>query len=199
MRDATSEAAFFQTYGNVFSLYLADKHEADEHAAEGVAEPRDLPFVKEALAAIAEGGYAEALARVGVLLARAGRAAAAGAACAQAGADRRVPRTSSRHCRPTSGGASAASRTSSSATSRRRRVATLPELLAEPGDRERLLTLVRRLLADERVRRIEPTTEQLAMLASIGETLDVAPVRGRGTARPRRRRASPRRRRASGA
>ncbi len=25
-RDATSEAAFFQTYGNVFSLYLADKH-----------------------------------------------------------------------------------------------------------------------------------------------------------------------------
>ena len=30
MRDATSEAAFFQTYGNVFSLYLADKHEAEE-------------------------------------------------------------------------------------------------------------------------------------------------------------------------
>ena len=30
VRDATSEATFFQTYGNVFSLYLADKHEADE-------------------------------------------------------------------------------------------------------------------------------------------------------------------------
>ena len=34
VRDATSEAAFFQTYGNVFSLYLADKHEAEERAAE---------------------------------------------------------------------------------------------------------------------------------------------------------------------
>ncbi len=30
VRDATSEATFFQTYGNVFSLYLADKHEAEE-------------------------------------------------------------------------------------------------------------------------------------------------------------------------
>ncbi len=71
-RDATSEAAFFQTYGNVFSLYLADKHEADLRAAEIAAEPRDLPFVKEALASIEEGGFAEALARVGALLARRG-------------------------------------------------------------------------------------------------------------------------------
>jgi hypothetical protein len=30
VRDATSEAKFFQTYGNVFSLYLADRHEAEE-------------------------------------------------------------------------------------------------------------------------------------------------------------------------
>jgi hypothetical protein len=29
VRDATSEAMFFETYGNVFSLYLADKHEAE--------------------------------------------------------------------------------------------------------------------------------------------------------------------------
>ena len=72
MRDATSEAQFFQTYGNVFSLYLADKREAEASAAERMAEPRELPFVKEALASIAEGGYAEALARVGALLARRG-------------------------------------------------------------------------------------------------------------------------------
>ena len=72
VRDATSEAAFFQTYGNVFSLYLADKHEAEDRAAESSAEPRELPFVKEALASIEEGGFAEALARVGSLLARRG-------------------------------------------------------------------------------------------------------------------------------
>ena len=37
-----------------------------------MVEPRELPFVQEALASIAEGGYAEALARVACLLARKG-------------------------------------------------------------------------------------------------------------------------------
>ena len=37
-------------------------------------------------------------------------------------------------------------------------LATLPKLLARRGDRERLVTLVRRLLADERVQRAKPTT-----------------------------------------
>ena len=66
MRDATSEATFFQTYGNVFSLYLADRREAAaRETAAMAAEARELPYVKEALAAIEEGGYAEAVARVG--------------------------------------------------------------------------------------------------------------------------------------
>src|SRR5499427_7537774 len=39
IRDAMSEAAFFQTYGNVFSMYLADKQRADERKADLVAEP----------------------------------------------------------------------------------------------------------------------------------------------------------------
>jgi hypothetical protein len=37
-----------------------------------VSDPRELPFVKEALASIAEGGYDEAFARVGFLIARKG-------------------------------------------------------------------------------------------------------------------------------
>ena len=69
LRDAASEAAFFLTYGNVFSLYVADKEARDTQA---VAEARDLPFVQEALASIGEGGYPEALARVACLLARKG-------------------------------------------------------------------------------------------------------------------------------
>ena len=41
-------------------------------AADVVAEPRELPFVKEALASISEGGYAEAFARIACLLTRQG-------------------------------------------------------------------------------------------------------------------------------
>ena len=64
-----SQARFFQTYGNMFSLDMADKHEAEAAAARQV-DPRELPFVKEeALASIAEGGYAQAVARLAALLA----------------------------------------------------------------------------------------------------------------------------------
>ena len=55
-------------------------------------DPRELPFVKEALASIDKGGYAEALARVAFLMAQ-GRAAAAVAPAAGAGADRRTTAT----------------------------------------------------------------------------------------------------------
>jgi hypothetical protein len=71
VRDAMSEAAFFLTYGNLFSFYLADRSPADEHALPAAAaDPRDLPFVKEALASLEQGGYAEALARVAALINR---------------------------------------------------------------------------------------------------------------------------------
>ena len=46
-------------------------------------------------------------------------------------------------------------------------IETLPALLAERKDRERLLTLLERVLADKRVQRIQPSTEQQAMLARI--------------------------------
>jgi hypothetical protein len=59
-----------------------------------------------------------------------------------------------------------------------RALATLPKLLANPGDREKLVTLVRRLLADERIRSTKPSTEQLAMVEQIGEALDIVPGRG---------------------
>ncbi len=72
MRDAVSESAFFLTYGNLFSFYLADKHAAEERksVAAGPADPRDLPFVKEALASIEQGGYAEGAARIVALINR---------------------------------------------------------------------------------------------------------------------------------
>jgi len=68
MRDAMSEAGFFQTYGNLFSLYLAERREK-ETRGEPVGDARELPVVKEALESIDRGGYPEALARVASLLA----------------------------------------------------------------------------------------------------------------------------------
>ena len=185
MRDATSEAAFFQTYGNVFSLYLADKSEAEGRAAESAAEPRELPFVKEALASIEEGGFAEALARVGSLLARRGAPLplARLALKQELTAEYRalLPDLAPDQWRRIRGEQDIIVRYEPE-----KAIAALPKLLSKPGDRERLVTLVRRLLADERMRRFEPTTEQLAMIENIGETLDVTPARGRGRAPARK-------------
>ena len=180
-RDATSEAAFFQTYGNVFSLYLADKHEADLHAAEIAAEPRDLPFVKEALASIEEGGFAEALARVGALLAKRGAPLplARLALKQELTVEYRdlLPNVAPDQWRRIRGEQDIIVRYEPE-----KAIAALPKLLSKQGDRDRLVTLVRRLLADERMRRFEPTTEQLAMVENIGETLDVTPApRRRGS------------------
>jgi len=185
MRDAASEAQFFQTYGNVFSLYLADKNEADERTAASAAEPRELPFVKEALASIGEGGFAEALARVGSLLARRGAPLPlARLALKQQLASEYhdlLPDFAPDEWRRIRGEQDIIVRYEPE-----KAIAALPKLLMKPGDRERLVTLVRSLLADERMRRFEPTTEQLAMIENIGETLDVEPVKGKGKAPARK-------------
>jgi pimeloyl-ACP methyl ester carboxylesterase len=65
LRDATSEALFFQTYGNLFAAYLGGEM---QRPAAQVRDPRSLPFVREALESIARGGYAEAVARLTALL-----------------------------------------------------------------------------------------------------------------------------------
>ena len=178
IRDATSEAMFFQTYGNVFSLYLADKHVADERAAERIAEPRDLPVVKEALESIEEGGYAEAVARVGALLARRG----APLPLARLAMKQELA-TEYHHLLPdVAPDAWRRIRGEQELIVRyepERAAATLPILLRNPADRERLITLARTLLADERMRRIKPSSDQITMLQHIGETLHVKPMRGR--------------------
>jgi hypothetical protein len=52
-------------------------------------------------------------------------------------------------------------------------LATLPQLLRHADDRSRLLTLVQRLLADERVRRANPSSEQVALIAQLQRSLAV--------------------------
>ncbi len=122
VRDAASEAAFFQTYGNVFSLYIADKRA-------GATRRRCEQIDRAARAAVRQGGARvdrgrrlSRGARARRVPARAqGRAAAAVAAADEAGADRPTTAICCPRCRPTSGAAFAASRRSSCATSRSRR------------------------------------------------------------------------------
>ncbi len=200
VRDAYSEATFFTLYGSPAALHLAEQHaqEVTRHAATPGADPRTLPYVQEALAAIGEGGYAQALARVGYLLARKGEPVLLARLAVKEALieDYRsllpdVPRDEWRRIR---GEQEIIARYEPE-----RALATLPQLLADPRDRERLLTLVSALLADERFRAVPPTEEQKAMAARIGATLALparapaakraAPLRKPPRARPRGRRA----------
>ncbi len=166
MRDAISEASFFQTYGNVFSLYLADKSDAESNGGP-MAEGRELPFVQDALASMSEGGYAEAVARVACLLARKGEPLMLSRLQMRQQLVKDyghlLPKTSSDDWRRIRGEQEIIVRYEPE-----RAIATLPELLKTPGDKERLAALARALLGDERVQRSE---EQLAVVERIGTTL----------------------------
>jgi len=153
-----------------------------------MVEARDLPFVQEALASIREGGYPEALARVACLLARKGEPLLLSKLQMKQAimADYKglLPDMPMSDWRRVRGEQEIIVRYAPDEA-----LSTLPSLLADPDDRRRLVTLVKRLLADERVRRAAPNGEQIAMAESIGAALDVAAV----TASPRRK-AAPRKR-----
>ena len=67
LRDAASESLFFEIYGSMIALGASGDVKPGPTVRKG-PEPRELPFVKEALAQIEKGGYPEALARIGALL-----------------------------------------------------------------------------------------------------------------------------------
>jgi pimeloyl-ACP methyl ester carboxylesterase len=172
VRDAMSEAAFFLTYGNLFSFYLADRSPADEHALPAAAaDPRDLPFVKEALASLEQGGYAEALARVAALINRdteqiplARLELRRDLAEEYAEFLPAMPREQMRRIR---GEQDIIVRYAPE-----RALATLPKLLPDPAERERVRTLIRRLLDDERIRVRNLTADDLARVESILAVLE---------------------------
>jgi pimeloyl-ACP methyl ester carboxylesterase len=181
MRDATTEATFFTIYANMFSLYLAEKHQAQVRAAEVAADPRELPFVKEALASIAEGGYNEAFARVAYLLMRKGEPLPLSRLVMRkelaAAYARYLPELPLDQWRRIRGEQEIIARYEPEQA-----LGTLPALLDNRADRERLLTLLDKLMADERVQRAKPTPEQLAMLERIRAVLSGKPARERSLA-----------------
>jgi len=146
----------------MYSLYLADKQPA-QLETEAAAEVRALPFVQEALDSIAEGGYTEAFARLaslrathqGELLPLSQLVKRKELAPAYAEYLPDVPRDQWRRIR---GEQEIIARYAPEQA-----IATLPALLRERGDRERLLKLVDKLMADPRVQE-HPTDAQLAMV-----------------------------------
>jgi uncharacterized protein DUF3141 len=170
VRDAVSEAAFFQLYGNLFSLYMADKGGAQKGELSQAVEPRDLPVVKDALEAMGTGGYAEAVARVGALLARKGEPMPLERLHLRHELidDYRelLPNTKPDEQRRIRGEQDIIVRYEPE-----RALETLPRLLANPDDRKRLLKLFDGLLRDERFQTVKPTAVQIATFDRINTLL----------------------------
>jgi hypothetical protein len=70
LRDATAEAAFFQVYGNMLSLNVADQQKAIRRAAK--FDPRSLPAVRQVLDTLEQGSAVEGFVRIALLMAKAG-------------------------------------------------------------------------------------------------------------------------------
>jgi pimeloyl-ACP methyl ester carboxylesterase len=174
VRDARTEAAFFSIYANMFSLYLADKQETEERTTKFVADPRELPFVQQALASIAEGGYAEAFARAAFLLSRKGEPLPLSLLAMRtelvAVYKDYVPALPPDQWRRIRG-----EQEIIALYEPEQALTTLPVLLADRADRERLLTLLDKVMADERVQHAQPTAAQLAMMERIRKILSGRP------------------------
>jgi pimeloyl-ACP methyl ester carboxylesterase len=168
VRDALSESAFFQIYGNLFNFYLADQPQRLLPV-----DATELPVVKDALATIDQGGYPEAVARVAALLARGGEPLP-------------LERLHLRHellkeyrgLLP-DGPPDAQRRIRGEQDiivryEPQRAVETLPLLIAAPADRKRLLELLERVMHDERIQGMQPTPEQFAMVEKIKRIAEVA-------------------------
>jgi pimeloyl-ACP methyl ester carboxylesterase len=187
MRDAFTESAFFSLYGGMFPLVQGREAEAPARAAAAGADARELPHVKDALASMARGGYAEALARVACLLMRNGeplplsRLEMRQELIDEYSAD--LPDMPAHQWRVIRGDQEIIVRHEPEQA-----LATLPALLADGDDRARLLALLDRLMADRRVLDGKPTDRQMEMTRRIHAVLadEHVPAEPKARARPRR-------------
>ncbi len=168
LRDATSELLFFETYGALLPLYFADRIRG-ERPQQLPSDPRALPFVKSALDAIEAGGYPAALARAAELLER------KGAPIPLARLDRRaalakeyaelLPELSVHDWKLVR-----SEQDIIVEFEPERALHTLPELLADPPDRERFLLVLDRIASDRELVG-DPTPDQLEMVTRIRKVL----------------------------
>jgi pimeloyl-ACP methyl ester carboxylesterase len=178
MRDAITEAAFFGIYGNMYAFHGGEAPAADVP----VRKPRELPEVREALAEIGSGGYVEALARVSFLLRRDDDGEPLPLSrlemrqeLVKAYADY-LPQVPPHRWRSIRGTQEIIARLEPEQA-----VATLPALLEDAAERERLLGLIDKLTVDRRVLQAEPTEAQRDMVERIRHVLEPnAPGGGTG-------------------
>jgi pimeloyl-ACP methyl ester carboxylesterase len=175
MRDARTEASFFSVYANMFAVYLEDQDKSKAKYGQAPTEPRELPYVKEALASIAEGGYTEAFARVGALLQRHGEPLPLARLqtideLTKDYAEYLPANITHEQFRRVRGEQEIIAHYEPEQA-----VLSLATLLADPGDRGRLLGLLEKLIADPRVQAVEPSEAQLAMLDKIRAALGTSP------------------------
>ena len=204
--DAASESAFFQTYGGIFGLQVADRALREDEHDRAAAAAAQAERVRELLARIEEGGFPAAVARTAHLLARLGQPIRLEAVEAKRDLMRDyadllpdLPRDVARRIR--------GEQEVIVAHAPQRAIETLPALLADPAERERFFALFEKLLADPRVHDAHPTDAQRAMFerlrlvlapailatrrtrASASRAAAGARATTRGTVRPRIRRA----------
>ncbi len=166
VRDAMSEALFFQTFGVMFPALRGGGAEEAERTVATPVPPRELPVVHEALAAIEQGGYAEALARAACLLARKGEPLPLARVELKAELideySSLLPPLPAKQWRDIRGRQEIICRYEPEHA-----VQSLPKLLAAAGDRERFLTVLDRLLSDPRVPTGRASAAQRDMLQRI--------------------------------
>ena len=169
VRDALAESVFFTIYGNAYLAYVAEQPAAKQGAVDPLADPRQRPAVRQALARIAEGGYVEAFARVGFLL---------------AGTDEPIPLSLLTTAQELIKDYSDLMPPLPMDQWRRirgeqeiivryepeRALETLPQLLNDE-ERERLLALIERVVSDKRVLERKPTAQQASMLDRVRKAL----------------------------
>jgi hypothetical protein len=165
VRDAISEAMFFSLYGTMFSVYMPEERlNGGERPA--AKQGREAAFVKEALAAINSGGYPEALARAGALLARKGQPLPLSRLQLKkellAEYKDLLPDLPSDTARRIRGEQDVIVEYEPESAIR-----AFPKLLTNIHDRDRFLALLNKLQADERVQAEGVTPEQASMLERI--------------------------------
>lgn len=168
MRDATVGALFFQIYGPPAIVGVVEKSPGAE--ASPVSDPRELPIVQDALAAIGKGGYPEAIAFIGAFVGKGmGRISHARLELVDRfiHSDKILSRLPSDEARRIKSEQSVIAELEPE-----RGLESLPKLLADPADRRRALAVL-----DEAVTAVDFTTEQLAMIDRVRAIL------GEGTKR----------------
>jgi hypothetical protein len=179
LRDAGTEALFFSIYANLFSIYLADKQEKAPAAA---IDPQDLPDVRLALSSIRLGGYVDALARIAFLLTRKDEPLPLSRLelrreLAESYADY-LPDIDPHEWRTFRGRQEIIVRSEPEQA-----LQTLPDLLAVPADRRRMLALLDKLARDPQVLGARPTVAQKKIFERIRSLL-AAPARKTAARRP---------------